>query len=282
MNARRFLKYVSCPLWKGVKPPQYRQLSMFPPVCNKYTSGVTKIRDFGKSLTTILETFTDGAVFAGAGQYHPAEEDRIVVLHFGENFLTNTIVSQFETKTILDGCVPNSDVDLVMDSVKQHSSLPVYNGELDFINSSPWQFGFTLKPFSIFSAEERICLIKNDKTVATNINGRLEVIPLQDIDFVGLAVSDEPYNNQRLFIRLKSKETKTLIEIERSHEACDLAKLTVDTEWLMKAAALLCLNLNKQSGDNIQLKMSAPLQPINNPWVAQRQKIWIDLIRKSG
>merc|ERR1712168_539543 len=185
----------------------------------------------------------------------------------------------FDTKTLVDGCVPITEVDTYMDDVKKHSLLPVYTGELDFVNSSPWQFGFTLKPFSIFSVDERLCLVNNN-TVLTSVQGRTEVINIRDMDFVGLSVSEEPYNNLHLFIRLKNKTTKTLIRMERDNVACDLAKLTVDTEWLMKAAALLCLNLSNQGEGSIQLRMSPPLQPINNPWVAQRQKIWIDMIRK--
>lgn len=198
----------------------------------KQNISIARLTDATKQLTEALDICNEGAIFAGTGQYifkNNRGEDRMTVLNFGENFLKDAHgVSRFDTKALIDGCVDSGDMDSLMDTIKQHSRVPVYTGELDFITTSPWQYGFTLKPFSIFTADERLCVVVDD-LVHISVAGSVRAINVADIAFVGLGVSDEPYNEQRLFFRLVDKTTVTLIEVERNHTACDLAKLTVDT-----------------------------------------------------
>lgn len=239
------------------------------------------VQDADKFISTVLSTCRSGSIFAGTGQYHESTvEDRILMLNFGENFLTDPDVSLFDTTPLLDCCVKPSDLDTLLEDVKLHSNLPVYNGEVDFINKSDWQYGFTLKPFSIFSGDERICFIKADQ-IYTSFEGKTEVIDIKDIEYVGLFVSDEPYNERKLLLGLKGKPSKTLLFVERHDTQCDLGELTVDTEWMMKTAALLCVNLTRYGNDKVHLKLSPVLLPGNNPWVAMRHKLWIEMIQKN-
>jgi len=238
------------------------------------------IQDASTFLNNMLLSCKGAAIFAGTGQYHEEkEQDRLVMLNFVDDFLQDSAISVFDSQELLDCCLKDTDVDLLLDNLKSHSKFPVYNGEVDIIDSSPWQYGFTLKPFSIFSQVERILLF-NDGKLYINTLGEVQNIPISDVEYVGLWVSEEPYNERRLLLGLKGLQTRLLLYVERDHKNCDLAKLTVDTEWMMKAAALLCVNISRAGNSNIYLKVSPCLQPLNNEWVAMRQKIWMEMIQK--
>lgn len=238
-------------------------------------------QDAGEFMAKVLEYSKTGAFFAGTGQYYQVkDQDRIVVLNFAEDFIADTQVNLFDTVTLLDCSLKLTDVDLFMQNIKGVSNLPIYNGEVDFLHTAPWQYGFTLKPFSIFSGDERICFLKDDKIYLSNL-GHTEVFDVADVDHVSLWVSDEPYNEKKLVLNLKGNINKTLISVEQNIVYCDLATLTVNTEWMMKAAALLCVNLTRKGNESAHLRLSPVLQPVNNNWVAIRQKIWIDMIQKN-
>ena len=239
------------------------------------------IQDASSFLNNMLLQCKGAAIFAGTGQYHEEKhQDRLVMLNLVDDFLQDSSINLFDSQELLDCCLRDSDVDLLIDNLKAHSKFPVYNGEVDIVDSSPWQHGFTLKPFSIFTTVERILLF-NDNKLYVNTLGDVQNIPIDDIEYVGLWVSDEPYNERRLLLGLKGLQTKLLLSIDREIKSCDLAQLTVDTEWMMKAAALLCVHISQAGNSNIYLKVSPCLQPINNEWVAMRQKIWMDMIQKN-
>ena len=238
------------------------------------------IQDATTYLADVLKNYKTGCLFAGTGQYfqQQVDHDRVLMLHFAENFLTDEKLSLFDTSLLIDCCLRYSDVDYFMKNIKTHSNLPVYYGEVDFLESSSWHYGFTLEPFSIFSGDERICFLENDYLFISTY-GKPKVYNISDIKYVGLWVSDEPYNERKLLIGLNSGKSKNLVYTTKENLHCDLAALTVDTEWMMKAAALLCLKL-AQKDHKVQLKISPVLQPGNNDWVAIRQKIWIDMIHR--
>jgi len=286
MSVIQVQKCMKCILQRGITvlSVQNRKFQTSRPVRNsgeKSNIENRTVQDASKFLSTILGGCNSGSIFAGTGQYHELkDQDRILMLNFAENFLADPQVSLFDTTPILDCCVKHADVDTLIEDVKLRSPLPVYNGEVDFINSSSWQYGFTLKPFSIFSGDERICFI-SENTIHTSIDGHTEIIQISDVDYVGLWVSEEPYNERRLLFGLKNRRSKTLIFVEKSETQCDLGTLTVDTEWMMKTAALLCVNITRKGNERVHLKVSPALQPANNQWVAMRQKIWIEMIQKN-
>merc|ERR1712025_963691 len=239
-----------------------------------------QVHDSAKFLTSVLSGRERGAIFAGTGQYHDLkeEQERVVLLNIDEEFLTELEASLFFTTSVLDCYAKNTDVRL-MDAVNSSSHLPVFNGELDFINSSDWEYGYTMEPFSIFSFDERICLI-SDHLIHISVDGCSDVIQLNEVDSVAIWLSEEPYNIRRLFLGLKNKETKQLMCIEKEDEDCNLATLTLETEWMMKAAALLCVHLIKRGNKEVRLRVSPALNPSNNKWVEMRQKVWIEMIRR--
>ena len=239
------------------------------------------IQDASSFLNNMLLQCKGAAIFAGIGQYHKEkDQDRLVMLNLVDDFLQDSSINVFDSQELLDCCLRDSEVDLLMDNLKSYSKFPVYNGEVDIVDSSPWQHGFTLKPFSIFTTVERILLFDNKK-LYINTLGDVQSIPVEDIEYVGLWVSEDPYNERRLLLGLKGLQTKMLLNVERNLKSCDLAQLTVDTEWMMKAAALLCVHISQAGNSNIYLKVSPCLQPVNNEWVAMRQKIWMDMIQKN-
>lgn len=239
------------------------------------------IQDASTFLNNILLGCKGAAIFAGTGQYYQEkEQDRVVMLNIVDDFLRDSSISVFESQPLLDCSLKDTDVDLLMDNLKSHSKLPVYNGEVDIIDSCPWQFGFSLKPFSIFTTVERVLLF-DDKKLFVNTLGEQNEIPVEDVEYVGLWVSEEPFNERRLFLGLKGLTTKLLLSVDRDNKNCDLAKLTMDTEWMMKAAALLCVHISRAGNSNVFLKVSPCLQPMNNEWVAMRQKVWMEMIQKN-
>jgi len=271
-------------LWKqtsGKQSPLLRLISTCTTNRAKEGNQGNQTQDAGQFLTTVLGECKTGCVFAGTGQYHEKKDsDRVIMLQFEDDFLANTPITFFYTNQLLDCCMSDSDIDLFMANVKSNATLPVYNGELDIVNQSTWGYGFTLKPFSIFTGDERILLVQNE-LVYISTEGNTDVIGIDDISHVGLWVSEEPYNERKLMIGLKNDTKRTLIDIALDLKQCDLAQLTVETEWLMKTAALLCINISRQGNKEAHLRVSPVLQPVNNQWVAMRVKNWTQMIQKN-
>lgn len=240
-----------------------------------------KIQDASTFIDGVLNECKGSAIFAGIGQYyHEKEQDRVIMLNLVDDFLNDYKINIFDSQPVLDCCLKDTDVDMFLDNLKTQSKIPVYNGEVDLINGSSWENGFCLKPFSMFTVDERVLLL-HEKHIYINTLGEVQAIPVSDVEYIGLWVSEEPYNERRLMLGLKDLKSRTLVSVERNSTNCDLATLTVDTEWMMKAAALLCVNLSRSGNSNIFLKVSPCLQPINNQWVAMRQKIWMEMIQKN-
>lgn len=239
------------------------------------------IQDATTFINGVLKECNGSAIFAGTGQYfQEKDQDRIIMLNLVDNFMQDSNISIFDSKPVLDCCLKGADVDLFLDNLKSQSKIPVYNGEVDIINASNWQNGFSLRPFSLFTVDERILLLQ-DNHIYINTLGEVQAIPTSNVEYIGLWVSEEPYNERRLMLGLKDLKSRTLVNVERDNIDCDLATLTVDTEWMMKAAALLCVNISRSGNPNVFLKVSPCLQPINNQWVAMRQKIWMEMIQKN-
>ena len=143
-----------------------------------------------------------------------------------------------------------------------------------------------LNPYSMFTQEQRLCYLKGD-TLLISVRGIHETFDVADIDHVGVWVSRFPHTQRRLVLGLKgpSEEENTsiaLIDINSNDTSGDMFRLAVETEWMLKAAALLCAKLKKQGNADVYLRVAAPLQPKNNVWVAIQQKKWMKMVKKNA
>jgi len=222
-----------------------------------------------------------GCVLVGYGQqYRDRAVERLLVLDVDGDFLEEYDANLFESELVFDGLISQQHVDELFDTVTANAERSLYHCEFDFINTSDWRFGMTVKPFSIFSADERLCVIDTEeREVYISSDGATEDICIEDITSVYLMVSDEPYTQRTLGLGLQDDSKIAIIDYEDFKEITDLAQLTVETEWLMKAAGSLCKNLQMLSDKKIEFKMSSCLHPSNNEWVAMRQKLWVDAAR---
>ncbi|XP_065641351.1 uncharacterized protein LOC136073564 [Hydra vulgaris] len=240
----------------------------------------TEIQDASKYLTSILSEYKTGCFFAGISQYCEEEDhDNVVMLHFSSDIFINPEVTMSKPNSLLNCLMLYNDVDAFMKNMKILSTLPVYVGEVDAIEQSQWSFGFTLFPFSIFSNNMFCCLL-HESGLVVNVDGKSCKYDIEDIDYIGLHVSKSPFNRREIFVALKNEKKVPLISVQKSHDACDLEQLTLETEWMIKASALLCLNLTKKGNSRVHLRLSPFLQPENNEFVAKRQKLWNALIQR--
>ena len=254
----------------------------------------------------LIETKCEqGSLFAGTGQYYKVpDHECVVLLNFEEDFIANLEASLFDAHQLLDICVHSKHVDLLKSHIAKSSPFPLYHGELDVIDVSQWQYGFIVQPFSIFSGDERICLVVAGNpedadptgTIHTSVHGTTDVIPVSAVEYVGLFVSADPYNERRLVLGMRSTpehegallsadhekqvKIKTLISVQKNEVSSDLGKLTIETEWLMKSAALLCQRVQQLGNEKCQMQVSEMLLPENNPYVEMRQKKWLEMIQK--
>ena len=260
----------------------------------------------GQFFANLIRTRCErGSLFAGTGQYYQVpDHECVVLLNFEEDFIASPEATLFDAHQLLDINVPSKQVDLLKTYIANSSPYPLYRGELDSIDVSQWQYGFIVKPFSIFSGDERVCLfVAGDEgdamgTIHTSEHGVVDVLAVSSVEYVGLFVSAEPYNERRLVLGMRAVSNdddvlvatgtderrqvnvKTLLSVQKNDVSCDLGKLTIETEWLMKAAALLCQRIQQLGNRRCQMQVSPVLLPENNPYVEMRQKKWMELIQK--
>ena len=294
MNVRQFTTLVS-----ALKQAQKRQLLPYTHQKrefaislgflsgNKGGHGAEKVymRDAETFFSNVLEEHDKGLMFAGTGQYMLKDNSRLIVINFDKNFLKDHVV-YLNHKHLLDIGFNPKHRNKLNECINESSDLHVYSGVLDFVNNSHWKYGFTLNPYSMFSQDERLCYLKGG-TLLTSVRGIQETFEVSDIDHVGVWVSRFPHTQRRLVLGLKgaSEEEITsmaLIDSNSSDTTGDLFRLAVETEWMLKAAALLCAKIKRQGNKEIYLKVSAPLQPKNNVWVAIQQKKWMKMVKKNA
>lgn len=246
---------------------------------DKYTPRTEDALTF---LSNILEDEDEGVILAGTGQYHRLKgKERVLLLNFGDNFVSDSKSEVFNTKYILECFVRRQDMFLFYNQIKQASRLPVFCGQLDFINSSTWRYGFTFSPFSVFSRGERVLFIK-DGLIHICIRGEDNHIRVKDVEYVGLWVSHAPHNERRLIIGTKNKLSHTIIEVKEKNKKSksDLFRLAVETEWMMKVSALLCLNLRREGNSDVHLRYSPTLTPARKLWSSVQNNEWSFLLNK--
>jgi len=246
---------------------------------------VTYIKDAITFFSNVLEEHEQGILVAGTGQYMLKGNSRLIVLNFERNFLKEHSVYLYPKQLIDIGFTPEHRNKL-NECISLSTELKMHSGVLDFVNNGRWNYGFTLTPFSIFSRNERLCLLHDD-TLFTSMRGIQHLFDVLDIEHIGVWVSSFPHTHRRLVLGLKDwrfGETTTipLIDVTSTETSGDLFRLAVDTEWMLKAAALLCAKIKRHGNKELYLKVSAPLQPKNNVWVAIQQKKWMKMVRKNA
>eukprot|EP00794_Sanderia_malayensis_P005605 gene5605-6295_t len=219
-------------------------------------------------------------LYIGIGQYFAnPERERVIVFSralFNE-ILKNKQKALIEPEILLDCSLGTEDIDLLLDKVGSLKA-SISHGEVNSIDKGQWNFGFTIKPeFEIFNREATVChFIQNTKLRL--VNG--DTIDLEDIKSVNVYLSDEPWNEQSINLEMIDDSFVNLVDFEIDNDNRDLAMLMIDTEWTVKAAALLCLNIKNRS-QKVDLKLPRNLTIQGNPWVENRQNTWTRLMLSS-
>jgi len=220
---------------------------------------------------------TEVNLFLGIGQYfRNPKRDRVFVLHAKsglDNFSAAELCNNNFMEPLLDCSLQSCDVDMLLDELHKISN-HVYSGEVNAVDNRPWTQGFVLGDhFKIFSQTLLQCHL-NMASFEYATEGKLEQIPIDEISSVIVGLSEEPWNNQTLSVECKSGNIVPLLTFSNENEYRDLAMLMVDTEWSVKAAALLCLKLRKFGNSIVQLKLPKVLTIQGNPWVETRHDLW--------
>ncbi len=211
-------------------------------------------------------------LYVGIGQYYsdPIRE-RIVVL--SGKFQS----SESPPETLLDCSLETNSVDNFLDRIEKLSTNVCY-GEVNSVDKGQWNYGFTIKPdFKIFTNKSLVFQFLNNENLQLVNKGNKEDVSLNSIKSVNVHLSEEPWNEQGIDIQLKDDTYMGLVHFEIDNDERDLALLMMDTEWTVKAAALLCLNM-KKLGHKVDLKLPRSLTIQGNPWVENRQHTWTRLM----
>ena len=217
-------------------------------------------------------------LFLGIGQYfRNPKRDRVFVLNAQSGLDNFSAVVQCKNggfmEPLLDCSLQSVDVDRFADELLKISS-HVYSGEVNAVDNGPWTHGFILGDhFKIFSQALLQCHL-NVVSFEYATEGKLKQVPTDEISSVIVGLSEEPWNDQTLSVECKSGNIIPLFTFSNENEYRDLAMLMVDTEWSVKAAALLCLKLRKLGNSIVQLKLPKVLTIQGNPWVETRHDLW--------
>ena len=260
-------------------------LNIYLPLANCFfrrhsTSTRTEIvQQVGKFLSDSEQQSREKAdLFIGTGQYYQHKtDDRVIVLSTdfeGDNSHPQSYCE------IIDASLNASEVSSLAQEISLHPSKPLlYSGELDCVDKSPWNFGYSVHPkFSIFSKQGLVCrLSHSSKTAAFRLfTGSLfENVCLSDISYVQLSLSGEPWFERTLELKLRSGEILEVIGDYRREGSKGLAELMMSTDWMVKAAGQICL-ITRQQSDNcdISLRLPKELRGDFNQWVALRNSVW--------
>ena len=218
-------------------------------------------------------------LFLGTGQYYEHEtNERVIILSLGDDENTRPPFMLHDTTLHRDELVK-----------LEHglNALPLvgllHSGELDSVHDSPWKFGFVHKPsFSIFSSSGFCCQLRQ-----SNSEGRYfrifdeqvyEDIPLSGIEHIQVFLSPEPWEERKLQLKMKNGDVVSVVkDIEENLYSDDgLASLMLTTEWMVKAAGHLCLTARQFGDTKVSLKLPSVLRADVNPWIAMRNKIWVE------
>ena len=238
----------------------------------------TKISELGIKNTELN-------LFLGTGQYfHNTKRDRLLVLN------SDSGLNEFDTVTpsrssdfivpLLDCSLQSTDVDKFSDELGKIGG-NIYHGEVNAVDEGLWTHGFVISNyFKIFSQISLLCKLTRASFDFVK-DGILQQLPIQDITSVRITLSEEPWNDQTIAIECKDESIVPLLTFGYENDYRDLAMLMVDTEWSVKTAALLCLNLRKLGNKTAHLKLPKVLTIQGNPWVENRHALWTQFSSES-
>ena len=248
----------------------------------------TKIQDFTidralQAVRTKLAEFgvesKESNLFLGTSQYfHKPNRDRILVLNsesglddFG--LATSSRRDSDFIEPVLDFSLQSTDIDTFSDELSKIAR-NVCNGEVNAVDEGLWTHGFVVNGnIKIFSRSSLVSRLSHESfEYATE--ERLQRIPAHDITSIRVTLSDEPWNDQTLSLECKNDTIVPLLTFGYENDYRDLAMLMVDTEWSVKAAALLCLQLKRLGNKTVHLKLPKVLTIQGNPWVENRHDLW--------
>ena len=250
-------------------------------------AGRRNVPDFSidKSIQTLKTKISELGIknrelnlFLGTGQYfHNPKRDRLLVLNSESGLnsfdtVSPNIKSDFLVP-LLDCSLQSTDIDKFSDELDKIGG-NVYHGEVNAIDEGLWTHGFVINNnFKVFSQNSLLC-----KLTLTSFDfvtdGALQQLSIQDINSVRISLSEEPWNDQTIAIECKDESIIPLLTFGYENDYRDLAMLMMDTEWSVKAAALLCLNLRKLGNKTVHLKLPKVLTIQGNPWVESRHDLW--------
>jgi hypothetical protein len=182
--------------------------------------------------------------------------------------------------------------------LKECGCTSVSTGEMDFLHASTWQFGFIHETsFSVFGNRGPLAhlhLVNGESTlmIGDRDGNPVRNIPVKNIKNVLIRLSPEPWDERKLLVRLHG-EAKEEVEIlkdylhdfEAVHKSATgreqrdaLTMLSCSTEWLVKTAGYLAVNINRMGGQT-QLLLPQVLMPAKNAHVKQRQDRWMQWLR---
>lgn len=219
-------------------------------------------------------------IFIGTGQYYSHKiNERVVVLSLGGT--SNPAGTPLE---VLDAGIPSEDLPKLQKEIQMLPNCSqLESGEFDSVYEEPWSFGFTNQPhFSIFSKYGYCLTIASLKAgpAFRVYNGPLhEDIYLKNIQDIQVRLSEEPWVERKLEIKLKDGEILTVVEDLRQSGSVDLGELMVSTEWMVKAAGHMCLAARVVGNyKDVLLKLPDPLRAENNPWIELRNNTWCERV----
>lgn len=229
------------------------------------------------SIKTKLNKQTKTRIFLGTGQYFTHEiNERVIALSLGQ---TDSLDVPEE---ILDTGIPTQDLPKLEKEITMLPSCSaLVTGEVDSVYEETWAYGFTNNPyFSIFS-KFGYCLTVTPLKAGPAFrvyNGPLfEDIYLRNIQNFQVILSEEPWEERKLEVKLKNGEIITIVEDFQEGGSEDLGQLMTSTEWIVKAAGHLCL-VARLVGNckDVSLKLPDPLRAENNPWIELRNEAWCE------
>ena len=218
-------------------------------------------------------------LFIGTGQYfHKPDHDRIIVLN-SKSALNDFCGTQLPheksdfVELLLDCSLNSADIDNLTDELDKVANT-VCSGEVNAVDEGSWTHGFAIgDELKIFSQNSLLCKLSG-LCFQIAAGNDVEQLLIDDIESVRITLSEEPWNDQDISLECRDDIIVELLNLSYENDYRDLAMLMVDTEWCVKAAALLCLNLRKLGHKSVQLKLPKVLTVQGNPWVENRHNLW--------
>lgn len=181
--------------------------------------------------------------------------------------------------------------EVLANTLKGLGSLSVVHGEVDAIARNQWEYGYFQDPsLTIFNdttgrvsnvgvhENGDVCVFKYSSD-----GSREGFVPVVDVSRVIVDLSEDTSVRSLDIERRSDKQRFTVVELKELPHATDdvLAMLMTTTEWLVKAAGHLTLDVAR-GGGNAKFQVHELLTEKANPWVRQRNQRWRELAQKQA